>query len=340
MSLDILKKQIKEGKFSSLYLIYGNEPYLKDFYTKELISKVVPKGAEDFNIHRIDGQKLDANQLQDAVEGLPVFAERKCVIVKDLDAEAIKQADWQKLEKILEDIPEDTVLIIHISSIEPDFKKKAKWKQLLAITQKRGLPVVIDHLSKSDLTKWIKKNFTKLHCEISDESIRHLIEQASSDMLSINCEIEKIAALSEGKVENKHIDMLVAKTLDTTVFKLATAIVKRDYDTSFAILHELFEQKEEPVIISAVLSKAFIDLYRVRVALDYGVDPINLSKTFDYRNREFLLRNAAYDCKNTSSKYLRKCLNLFIETDVALKSSRTDGKIILEELFGKILTTK
>ena len=76
------------------------------------------------------------------------------------------------------------------------------------------------------------------------------------------------------------------------------------------------------------------------MALDYGVDPINLSKTFDYRNREFLLRNAAYDCKNTSSKYLRKCLNLFIETDVALKSSRTDGKIILEELFGKILIAK
>ena len=116
MSLEILKKQLKEGNFSPLYMIYGNEPYLKDYYTKELVSKIVPKGAEDFNIHRIDGQKLDVNGLQDAVEGLPIFAERKCVIIKDLDAEAVNQQDFQKLEKILEDIPQDSVIIIHISS--------------------------------------------------------------------------------------------------------------------------------------------------------------------------------------------------------------------------------
>jgi DNA polymerase-3 subunit delta len=339
VSLDILKKQLKEGNFSQLYLIYGNEPYLKDFYTKDLVSKIVPKGMEDFNIHRIDGQKLDVNQLQDAVEGLPIFAERKCVIIKDLDAEAVKQQDFQKLEKILEDIPQDSVVIIHISSIEPDFKKKAKWKGLLAITQKIGLPVLIDHLPKADLMKWIKKNFTKLGCEIPDEAVRHLIDMVGSDMLSLNSEIEKIAALAEGKAENKHIDMLVAKTLDSTVFKLAGALVKRDYDTSFKMLYELFAQKEEPVAIAAVLSKAFIDLYRVRVALDYGADPLTLAKNFDYKNKEFLIKNAVRDCKNISAKHLRKCLNLFIETDVALKSSKTDNKIILEELFGKILST-
>lgn len=340
MSLDILKKQLKDGDFSPLYFIYGNEPYLKSYYTNELISKIIPKGAEDFNIHRFDERTPDINQLQDSIEGLPVFAERKCVIIKDMNADEIKQNDWEKLEKILQDIPPETIIIIHISSVETDFKKKGNWKTLLAIAQKQGLPVLIDHITTADLMKWIRKNFKKLGCEASDDVIRHLIGQVGSDMNSLNTEIEKISALAGEKAEIKHIDMLVTKTLDSNVFQFAGALIRRDYNTSFKMLYELFEQKEEPIVIAAVLSKAFIDLYRIRITLDYGVDPLSLAKSFDYKNKEFIIRNAVRDCKNISAKYLRKCLNLFIEADVSLKSSKMNNKIILEELIGKILSLK
>ena len=54
---ETLKKQIKSGEFCNLYLLYGNEGYLKQHYANTICSKTVSKDFEDFNLKKLDGKE-------------------------------------------------------------------------------------------------------------------------------------------------------------------------------------------------------------------------------------------------------------------------------------------
>ena len=41
VSIDVLKKRIKEQKFTGIYAFYGEEEYLKEYYYRQLRDKVV-----------------------------------------------------------------------------------------------------------------------------------------------------------------------------------------------------------------------------------------------------------------------------------------------------------
>ena len=89
-------------------------------------------------------------------------------------------------------------------------------------------------------------------------------------------------------------------------------------------------------MILAVLSSAYVDLYRVKVALESGVAPFQLSQSFPYKGKEFRLRNAERDVRNMSMEQLRQSLRLILEADIRLKSSRVDNRVILEELIAQL----
>ena len=84
-----LKKQIKEKAFAPLYFLYGEEKYLISHYAAALVDKALGKNYSDFNFQSFDGGKATVDEIADAVQALPMFAERKCVLVKDLTGTSI-----------------------------------------------------------------------------------------------------------------------------------------------------------------------------------------------------------------------------------------------------------
>ena len=62
MSVDILKKQLKDGVFSNIYLFFGEEDFLKEYYYNQLKSKIVDKSFEDFNFCFYEGKNIDLQQ--------------------------------------------------------------------------------------------------------------------------------------------------------------------------------------------------------------------------------------------------------------------------------------
>ena len=51
-----LKKQIANGMFSPVYLLYGEEAFLKQYYAGLIAEKSVAKGFETFNLHKLEGK--------------------------------------------------------------------------------------------------------------------------------------------------------------------------------------------------------------------------------------------------------------------------------------------
>ncbi len=333
-----LKKQIKEKAFAPLYFLYGEEKYLISHYAGALVDKVLGKNYSDFNFQSFDGGKAAIDEIADAVQALPMFAERKCVLVKDLNVEALNAGELGKLYQLLEELSETTVLVISQSTLEMDLKKSSKWKKFITAADKAGAAVLLEKRGEMALEKQLVQWAEKRGCTLTQINAGKIIELCGGDLLTLSNELEKLCAYAEGReITKEDIDLLVTKNLETTVFVLGNALMSGNYDRAYQQLDLLFYQKEEPVAVLAVLSSNYVNLYRAKAALESGEKTSVLSKDFDYKGRDFLIRNAERDCKRFSIVQLRKSLLLLAQADLALKSGRAEPRTVLEELIGKMV---
>ena len=88
MSLEKLKQQIQEGALSGVYAFCGAEDYLKRHYIDLIRRKLVPDPEDPLNFVRLYYREATAAQVLDFAFGLPVFAEKKLLLLELLDTDA------------------------------------------------------------------------------------------------------------------------------------------------------------------------------------------------------------------------------------------------------------
>ena len=95
-----LKAHIKSEEPYPVYLICGDEDYLKKFYTDSLVTKIVPAELQSFNLDRYEGKNLDLRDVFDRAEMMPMMAERRCVVVENCKLEGMNEADFSLLSTL------------------------------------------------------------------------------------------------------------------------------------------------------------------------------------------------------------------------------------------------
>ena len=98
------ERRLKEGPPLRLYLLRGQEEYLREHFLSLLKKKCLPEGEDSFSYHRLDGPELDAHELRGAVDAMPFLTERSFVEVRGADLNKLKEPD--KILEVLQDIPD------------------------------------------------------------------------------------------------------------------------------------------------------------------------------------------------------------------------------------------
>lgn len=334
-----LKKQIKSGTYARAYFVYGAETYLKEKYVNLMASKIVPKGGEFFNLHRFEGKDCDIDAIAQAAEALPVCCERTCVIVKDWNAETAGANENKKLKELLADLPESCVLIFWADTLEVLPKKSSKWKTFIGNIAKAGDVIELGERTQTSLVKLVCDGAAKRGCVMDKTVAAYFIDIVGSDLQTLYQELDKLCFfVRSGEVTRAAVDAVAVRDIDSNAFELARALLRREYDRAHKILDELFAQKEEPISILYALSSSFIDMYRVKTASVSGGGTEQLTAAFNYRGKEFRLKNAARDGSRLSVEQLRESLDALYRADLLLKGSRTDKRLILEETMVKLMT--
>lgn len=322
---------------SNIYFLYGNEKYLlKKFYDK-LLKKSVPKNFTEFNLNEFTNEST-VDDIADAVYALPFMAEQKCVIVKDFDVDKKNSVDISKLEELISDPVETTVLIFSLPTLIVDTKKSAKWRNFIKLVNKYGNAEQFEKQEIGDLVKFIIKICESHGSRITKQNASLVVEYAGSDMKNLENECKKLASFaSEREITRDDIENLVVKNLETTVFILIKSIMLSDIKKAYSLLNLLFSMGEEPIGILARISDNYVDLYRVNAALHSGKNAKAPAEYGEYKGREFRLTNAQRDIKGMPVEKLVRSLDVLKDADLLLKSSKMNGKIILETLILKLL---
>lgn len=332
-----LKQQIKEESFSNAYFIYGEESYLKEFYINKLKEKLVEPAFADFNFHQYNGKDTSLDDILKDAEMLPMMSSYVFIIVSDYPFDK-SEKDCSAVKEFLKDLPETTVIVFSFDNIEVDVKKNAKWKSLDSAFAKYGSSVNLEKRTEAELVKLLVSGCKKRGAMLSTDNARYLISVSGSDIKTLLNETEKLSAyVSGGEITKDIINQLAVKCLQARVYDLSKAIVKGDYNSAYSVLDTLFAMKEDSIAVLAVISNCYVDMYRVKCAKIAGETAENVGSYYNYKGREFALRNAMRDCTALSVNQLRKSLDVLMEADNALKSTGADKRLILEEAMVKLL---
>ena len=329
-----LKDRIKAGD-CPLYVLYGAESYLTEQYARKIADATVEPGMDAFNLQKFDGQTVTLSQLEEAVEALPLMAERKCVLVRDMDATG---AEADRLLELISRLPDSCVLVFWQMTVQPDKRKKA-WQNFLDQAEAVGVVVNFEKKTPTDAAKMLVSGAKRRGCQLDPRDALYLVEQAGNDLNLLLHELDKLCALAtDGAITRQSIDAAATKNLETRVFDLSKAILRRDAATAYALLHQLAVAREEPVAILGVLSSAYADLYRAKVAATAGQPADSLAADFKvYKGKEFRLRNAARDASRMSVAMLRDCLDILAKADTALKLSHSGDRTVLEQTVTQLI---
>lgn len=333
-----LRKQIKENSFENAYLIYGEESYLKEYYVSQMREKIVDKTFESFNYHFFDGKDISLDEILKDAQMLPMMSEYNLVVARDYPVDKT-QSDIKLLEEYLSDCPDTTVFILWYDSLEPDVKS-AKFKKLIKAFDSAGAVVNMQKRSENDVARLLVSGAKKRGAVLDIDNAKYLISVSGNDMKNLLNELDKLSYFVKGgEITKDIIDNMATKCLQARIYDLSKFVVSGNSDKAYEVLDTLFAMKEEPVIILSAISSVYVDMYRVKCAKTAGFTYDDVAKHYNYRGREFALRNASRDCANLSEKQLTSSLDAITNTDIKMKSTAVDKKLLIEELIIKLIMT-
>lgn len=329
--LNQLKKALKTGEFHRLYFFFGEERYLQEYYLSALRKKIVSGPMEEFNYRRLTAENMSMEALQDAVEAMPMMAERIMVQVDDYDPFAQPEDIREQLCALFSDLPETCTLVFYFDTVA--FSRNEKMKKLMTAVREYGVSVEFPKQTTAALVEWIGRHFRQQGKTISPELCQHLIFLTGGDMTTLHSEIEKVSAFSRmTEITRQDIDTVVEPVLTAVVFDITDALAEDDYDKALLRLRGVLQTKEDPLGILGAVGGHFRRLMTAHTVVSAGHGPDTLKALLGSKS-DYFMRKIMAQTRRIPEATCRKALQLCYETDFKMKRSFDDNGRLLETLL-------
>ena len=326
--LDQLKKDLSEGRPGQLYIFLWVEIYLLDHYLRRIQETVLTGGLGEFNRHDLGAKDMSPHALEEAVDCLPMMAERTLVQVMDFDLFKAGEKDREAYIHILSNLPDYCCLVFLYDLIE--YKPDARTK-LAGTVKQYGTAVNFARQSSRELTDWVRRHFKSQGKDIDLRLCEELIFLCGDLMHNLQQEIGKISAYAKGThITRADIEAVATPQLSAVVFRIADAIGEKNYDRGAAVLGELYQMQKSPYEIMSALSKQMRQLYSARLALDHGRNSAYVAKLWGMRFPADRLMGSA---RRFTLSWCRRAVIGCAQTDLVMKSTGQDAKELLTTLL-------
>jgi len=325
--------KMQQGKFNPIYLLVGTEHYFFDETIRRLKDALLQEGEIDVLFFDLD--EVPVQHVIEEADTIPFFTDRKLIIAKN--ASFLKATEKGK-EKIDHDIkafeswvqhPSETAITVFIAPYE----KLDERKKVTKLIKDKALLLVAKPLEGNDLVVWVKSIVALEQKTMTNDAIARLIETVGQDLVQLKSEIHKMATYvgEEPEITKDDVELLMTRTLEQDAFQLLNAYLRGDTTTALSVYHDLLRQKEEPIMLTALLASQIRLMSNVRylqkkgyhaqaIAKQLKVNPYRVKLIVESRQQikeerllETLHRLAGADYKlKTSSGRRERILELFL----------------------------
>lgn len=264
-----IQEDINHNDFRQIYLLYGEEAYLKKTYTKKLKTALI--GSEDtMNYQQFEGKNINVNEVIDLAETLPFFAERRLIIIEN---SGLFKEEGQKLADYIKGLPQTTYFVFAESEID-------KRSKLFKTVKEKGRITEFAFQDERFLMRWILGILNKENKKITQETMSLLLNKTGTDMENIDKEVEKLICYTMGRevITNEDVEAIVTTKITNHIFDMVEQIANKNQKKALELYYDLLALKEPPMRILYLITRQFRVLIQIKDLLRLGFSSSTISK--------------------------------------------------------------
>ena len=314
-----LNEDLKTGQLKQIYLLYGEEAYLKKQYKDMLHYAIVPPD-DTMNYAYYEGKGINAKEVIDLAETLPFFAECRLIILEN--SGFFKNAS-PELSDYIKELPETTSMIF----VESEIDKRGK---LYKAVKDKGRIVELGRQDEATILRWIAGSVRRENKQITEQVIRFFLTKVGTDMENIQKELEKLFCytLDKSEITAQDVEEICTTQITNQIFDMVNAVAEKQQRKALDYYYDLVALKEPPMRILFLLTRQFRLLLEVKdmdkrgyprkeIASKVGLHPFVVGK-YQEQARAF------------SSKALREIIEDSVDMEEAVKTGRLSDMLGVE----------
>ena len=314
-----LNEDLKTGQLNRVYLLYGEEAYLKKQYKDKLKNAMVSPD-DNMNYAYYEGKGINVNEVIDLAETLPFFAERRLIVLEDTGF--FKSASAE-LADYIKEMPETTSMIF----VETEIDKRGK---LYKAVQAKGRAVELGRQDENTLLRWVASNVKQEQKQISESTVRFFLAKVGTDMENIQKELEKLFCytLDKERITAEDVEEICTTQITNQIFDMVNAVADKKQRKALEFYNDLLALKEPPMRILALLTRQFKLLLEVKTMDKQGYGRKEIAEKAGIN--PFVVGKYQVQAKAFSEKELRQIMEDSVETDEAIKTGRLTDTLGVE----------
>lgn len=316
-----LNEDLKTGQFKQIYLLYGEEAYLKKQYKDRFVKAMLPEG-DTFNYSYYEGKGVNPKEIIDLAETMPFFAERRLIVLENTGF--LKNA-CPDLADYVKQMPETTNMIF----VEEELDKRGK---LYKAIKDKGRIVELARQDERTLMRWILGMAKKEGKQMTESAAAYFLSKVGNDMENIQKELEKLFcyAINHTEVTIKEIDEICTTQISNHIFDMVDAVASKQQRKALDYYYDLLELKEPPMRILFLLTRQFRILMQIKELEKEGLPPKEMAAKVGIM--PFLVGKYRAQAKPFSTKELREILEAGVTAEEDVKIGKV-GDVLSVEMF-------
>jgi DNA polymerase III subunit delta len=232
--MDALFRSLNKGELAPVYYFFGPEDVLKDEAVRTILDRALDPSLRDFNFDQRSAAQLDAEDVHALCNTLPMLAERRVVVLREVEGWKRKTKGRTEFLKYLERPSPETIVILVQGSIE-----ETEDRELAA----GATTVRFDPLPSERARKWLLNLGTKLGVTLEPDGAEHLIRSVGSDLGALRSEMNKLASLPSGTpLTAEQVGALVGVRHGETLWDWRDAVMDGQTGRAAALLSPVLAQ--------------------------------------------------------------------------------------------------
>ena len=320
-----LQSAIRRSGLAPLYLIVGEEAYLRDEAVATLkaafLKLTCPPGGDQhkrvveyedpgFNYDLLYGDETDATEILTYAQEVSFFISRRLIIVKWIEKLATRHGEAliPYLQK-----PNDSTTLVFVGA---KLDGRLKWAQAL---KKHATVVECAPFYENQRPTWVKQQAGQLGITLDESAVHVLAETAGEGLYVTRRELDKLVNYlpPSTRASAKDVEAIRGMEPGASVFDLATAIGLGDRGRALHIVAKNLEVGEAPLRILGALVWQVRRIWKAKSLIAAGTSQSQVARTLGippFRASEFFRLIQGW----TESQCVQ-AWGLFWKSDSALK---------------------
>jgi DNA polymerase-3 subunit delta len=319
-----IDEDISSGQFQNIYLLYGEEDYLKLQYKNKLLKALVNEG-DNMNFTKYEDNGINVGQVIDQAETMPFFAEHRVILIEN---SGFGKKMPEDLGNYLSSIPDFTIFIF----VEPSADKRGK---LYKAAKAAGRDIEMNMPNESVLAKWVGGQLNDAGKQMKRDAWSQFLNMTHDSMDNMATELDKLVSYvgDRNQITLDDVNAICIARVETKIFDMLNAISAKDLKKTLDLYQDMLSAKEPPMRILTMIVRQFRQMKVIKELSAYGNNAGTIASKVGMP--DFAVRRTMQLANNFSSREITNLLNDAADFEEQFKTGRLDEKLAVELIIMK-----